>query len=88
MSASRTGSTFGEELNQTALQLPHRSTKAQSTSTRIEYQAHTAVVSEFERQFLFSKSIALSLASLSFPNARSTVLPAIVSWKKEMIGEN
>ena len=65
--------------NQMQLKQPDVSTSMLSISTLIEYQAHTAVVIEFDKQFLLSMPTIRSFDSSSFLNARITVLPAIVS---------
>jgi hypothetical protein len=61
------------------LKQPAVRTSMLNISTLIEYHAHTAVVIEFDKQFLLSMPTIRSLDSSSFLNARITVLPAIVS---------
>jgi len=68
-----------ELLNQMAKKHPEARTNNESKSCRIAYQLQTAVVIELDRQLTFSISYTLSFEEFSLSNARSTVLPEIVS---------
>ena len=67
---------------------PANKTNILSKSTLIEYHDQTAVVIEFERQFLLSISTIRAFDCSSFLKALITLFPLNVSWKKETIGEN